>query len=75
MNGYGSSSSSSSGSSSSQPNPEVLMDQLKNQLAQAYAEEFLEKWRETGKCKERRWRRGYIKEKGKAFDAKNTVLC
>ncbi|RZC91514.1 hypothetical protein C5167_027577 [Papaver somniferum] len=37
-----SSSSSGSSSSGSQPSPEVFMDQLKSQLAQAYAEEFLE---------------------------------
>ncbi|KAK8961219.1 Mitochondrial import inner membrane translocase subunit Tim13 [Platanthera guangdongensis] len=37
-----SSSSSSLSSGSSGPSPEVMMDQLKTQLAQAYAEEFLE---------------------------------
>ena len=40
MDAFGSSS--TNGSSSSQPNPEAIMSQLKNQLAQAYAEEFLE---------------------------------
>lgn len=35
-------SSPSSGSSATQFNPDAFKDQLKNQLAQAYAEEFLE---------------------------------
>lgn len=35
-------SSSSASSGQSAPSPEVLMDQLKTQLAQAYAEEFFE---------------------------------
>jgi len=40
MNSFGSSS--SIGSSASQPDPGAIMDQLKNQLNQAYAEQFLE---------------------------------
>lgn len=39
MDSFGSS---TSGSTAAQPNPEAIMDQVKNQLAQAYAEEFLE---------------------------------